>query len=128
MPPCNFPVIPGGRQTGARRLGRCARGENARQARSSKNHESVRIRDPATRQNPDAGVALISGGVLGLSKMGIDLVPAMNTAKTRVYLDYVANGATQAKAYVVAKYESYFHAHEEKHTRRRIRSSSPAPG
>jgi membrane fusion protein (multidrug efflux system) len=58
-------------------------------------------------------VALASGGVLGLSKMGVDLFPALNAPKVFAYLGYVGKGANQVKDYVVGKYESYFHAHKE---------------
>ncbi len=58
-------------------------------------------------------VALASCGVLGLSKLGVDLVPGLNAPKMYAYVVYLGNGAKQAKEYIVNKYESYFHKHEE---------------
>ncbi len=57
-------------------------------------------------------VALISGGVLGLYKMRVD-IPPLNTPKIYAYLDYIGMGAKQMKGYIVGQFESYFHEHEE---------------
>ena len=59
-------------------------------------------------------VALISGGVLGLYKMRVD-IPPLNTPKIHAYLDYIGTSAKQMKGYVVGQLESYFHKHEEQH-------------
>ena len=58
-------------------------------------------------------VALVSVGVLGCSKMGVDFFPPLNTPKIHVYLDYIGTTAMQVKEYIVARYESYFHKHKE---------------
>ena len=58
-------------------------------------------------------VALISGGVLALNKMRVDIFPPLNTPKIHVYLDYIGTGAKQMKGYIVGQLESYFHKHEE---------------
>ncbi len=60
-------------------------------------------------------VALASGGVLGLSMQRGDLSPALNTPKIHSYLDSVGMRAKQMKDYIVGRYESYFHKHEEHH-------------
>ena len=73
-------------------------------------------------------VALVSGGVLGLSKMGVDVVPAAQSPKIHAYLDYIGRRAKQAKEYIVGKYESYFHKHEEEeahHEQHKIVVTSP---
>ena len=65
-------------------------------------------------------VALISGGVLGLYKMRVDIYPPqntpkppLNTPKIYAYLDYIGMSAKQMKEYIVGRLESYFHKHEE---------------
>ena len=58
-------------------------------------------------------VALVSGGVLGLSKMRADIFPPLNTPKIYVYLDYIGTRGKQVKGYIVGQFESYFHKHEE---------------
>ena len=60
-------------------------------------------------------VVLASGGVLGMSKQRGDLFPALNTPKIHSYLDSVGMRAKQMKDYIVGRYESYFHKHEEHH-------------
>ncbi len=60
-------------------------------------------------------VALVSGGVLGFSKLRGDIFATFNAPKVREYVDYIGMRAKQTKQFVVNKYESYFHKHEEKH-------------
>ena len=60
-------------------------------------------------------VAFASGGALGLSKQRVDRVPAVNMPKNHSYLDYVGTRVKQMKDYVVGRYESYFHKHDEHH-------------
>jgi membrane fusion protein, multidrug efflux system len=57
-------------------------------------------------------LALISGGVLGLYKMRVD-IPSLNAPKIDAYLDHIGKGANQMKGSIVGKFESYFHKHEE---------------
>ena len=59
-------------------------------------------------------VALIGGGVFGLYKMRVD-IPPLNTPKIYAYLDYIGASAKQTKGYIVGRFESYFHKHEEEH-------------
>jgi membrane fusion protein, multidrug efflux system len=66
-------------------------------------------------------VALASGGVLGLSKMGIDLIPALNAPKVFAYLDNAGKSAKRMKDYIVGKYESYFHKNTEEETQETLR-------
>ena len=63
-------------------------------------------------------VALVSGGVLGCSKMGVDIFPPLNTPKIYVYLDYIGMSAKQMKGYIVGQFESYFHKHKEEEAHR----------
>jgi membrane fusion protein, multidrug efflux system len=58
-------------------------------------------------------VALLSAGALGLSRIRPDLFAALNTPKTRPYLDYIGRHATRAKDYIVGKYESYVNGKKE---------------
>jgi membrane fusion protein (multidrug efflux system) len=58
-------------------------------------------------------VTLVSGGVLGLSKMRADTFPPLNTPKIHAYLDYIGMRAKQVKGYIVGQLESYFQEHEE---------------
>ena len=58
---------------------------------------------------------VISGGVLASNTMRSDIVRTINTPKINGYLDYIGTRGKQAKDYVVAKYESYFHKHQEEH-------------
>jgi membrane fusion protein, multidrug efflux system len=67
-------------------------------------------------------VALVSAGVLGLSKLRGDvvsplntMVAPLNTPKIYGYLDTIGMRAKEAKKYIVGKYESYFHKSEEEH-------------
>jgi membrane fusion protein, multidrug efflux system len=59
--------------------------------------------------------ALVSGGVLGLAKIGVINTPPLSTPQVQGYLDYLGASAKQAKEYIAGKYESYFHKHEEEH-------------
>ena len=59
-------------------------------------------------------VALAVGVVLGLSKTGIDILPPQHMQTVHAYADYVGAKAMQVKEFVVGKFESYFHKHEEK--------------
>jgi membrane fusion protein, multidrug efflux system len=72
-------------------------------------------------------VPLVSGGVLGLSKMRPGALPPLNVPKIHVYLDYVGTRAQQVKRYVVRQYESYFHKHtaESHGEERKIFVTSP---
>jgi membrane fusion protein, multidrug efflux system len=58
---------------------------------------------------------VISGGVLASNTMRSEIVATVNTPKINGYLDYAGRRAKQAKEYVVGRYESYFHKHEEEH-------------
>jgi membrane fusion protein, multidrug efflux system len=58
---------------------------------------------------------LVSGGVVGLSKMQVVTLPPLNAPKISSYLDFIGTSAKQAKDYIVGKYESYFHKNEEEH-------------
>jgi membrane fusion protein, multidrug efflux system len=71
-------------------------------------------------------IALVSGGVLGLYKMRVD-IPPLNTTKIYAYLDYIGARAKQTKAYIVGHVESYFHKHEEEHheEQRKVVATSP---
>jgi RND family efflux transporter MFP subunit len=56
---------------------------------------------------------LAIGGVLGLSKMGVDVLPPQHMRTVHASVDVVGARAKQMKEYIVAKFESYFHKHEE---------------
>jgi membrane fusion protein (multidrug efflux system) len=72
-------------------------------------------------------VALASGGVVGLSKMGIDVLPPQHMRKVNAAADYIGTNAKQAKEWIVRKYESSFHKQEEEthHEQRKIVVTSP---
>ena len=53
-------------------------------------------------------VALISGGVLGLNRMRVDIFPSLNTPKIYVYLDYVGMSPGQMEGFIVNQLELYF--------------------
>src|SRR3954453_6855807 len=53
-------------------------------------------------------VALISGGVLALNRMRVDIFPSLNTPKIYVYLDYVGMSPDQMEGYIVNQLELYF--------------------
>ena len=58
-------------------------------------------------------VALVSGGVLVLSKLQPDIYP-LNTPVIRAYMACIDTRTDQMKGYIIGRYESYFHKHEEK--------------
>ncbi len=53
-------------------------------------------------------VALISGGVLSINKMRVDIFPSLNTPKIYVFLDYVGMSPTQMEGFIVNQLELYF--------------------
>jgi multidrug efflux pump subunit AcrB len=53
-------------------------------------------------------VALISGGVLALNKMRVDIFPSLNTPKIYVFLDYVGMSPAQMEGFIVNQLELYF--------------------
>jgi multidrug efflux pump subunit AcrB len=53
-------------------------------------------------------VALISGGVLGLNKMRVDIFPALNVPKIYVFLDYIGMSPDQMEGFIVNELELYF--------------------
>ncbi|WP_165234068.1 efflux RND transporter periplasmic adaptor subunit [Aquisphaera insulae] len=69
------------------------------------------VRRPITTLALVAAVA--GGGVLGLTKMGVEIFPPPVTARLRACVDGIEGGARHAKVYLAGKYESYFHKHEE---------------
>ena len=74
--------------------------------------------------------ALVSGGVLGLWKMGVVTLPPLNAPQVQGYLDYIGVSAKQAKEYIAGKYEAYFHKHSEEneeahHELRKVVVTSP---
>jgi membrane fusion protein, multidrug efflux system len=71
-------------------------------------------------------VALVSGGVLGSSKMRADIVPSISTPKIHGYLDSLGMRAEHAKEYIVKQYEKYFHKSEAHHEEaRKVVVTSP---
>jgi multidrug efflux pump subunit AcrB len=53
-------------------------------------------------------VALISGGVLSLNRMRVDIFPSLNTPKIYVFLDYVGMSPDQIEGFIVNQLELYF--------------------
>ena len=53
-------------------------------------------------------VALISGGVLALNRMRVDIFPSLNTPKIYVFLDYVGMSPDQMEGFIVNQLELYF--------------------
>ena len=53
-------------------------------------------------------VALISGGLLGLNRMRVDIFPSLNTPKIYVFLDYVGMSPDQMEGFIVNELELYF--------------------
>src|SRR5262249_40587019 len=53
-------------------------------------------------------VALISGGSLALSRMRVDIFPALNVPKVYVFLDYVGMSPDQMEGFIVNQLELYF--------------------
>ncbi len=61
-------------------------------------------------------LVLAAGGVVvGLAEVGVNLPPPLNTPKVRATVAYAGTGVGQVKDYLVRKYESIFHGHEEEH-------------
>jgi membrane fusion protein (multidrug efflux system) len=58
-------------------------------------------------------VALAIGGVLGMSKMGVDVLPAPYMQKLHASAAFIGAKAKPVKEFIVRKYESYFHKQEE---------------
>jgi multidrug efflux pump subunit AcrB len=52
-------------------------------------------------------VALISGGVLALNRMRVDIFPALNTPKIYVFLDYIGMSPDQMEGFIVNQLELY---------------------
>ena len=57
--------------------------------------------------------ALVSGGVLASNPMGLDTLRSLDTPKVYSYLDYAGMRAKELKEYIVGRFESYFHKHNE---------------
>ena len=55
-------------------------------------------------------VALISGGLLGLGKMRVDIFPSLHTPKIYVYLDYVGMSPAQMEGFIVNQPRALFSA------------------
>ena len=53
-------------------------------------------------------VALISGGVLGLNRMRVDIFPSLNVPKIYVFLDYIGMSPDQMEGFIVNELELYF--------------------
>lgn len=53
-------------------------------------------------------VALISGGLLSLNRMRVDIFPSLNTPKIYVFLDYVGMSPAQMEGFIVNQLELYF--------------------
>jgi multidrug efflux pump subunit AcrB len=53
-------------------------------------------------------VALISGGILALNRMRVDIFPSLNTPKIYVFLDYVGMSPAQMEGFIVNQLELYF--------------------
>src|SRR5262245_65699547 len=53
-------------------------------------------------------VALISGGLLALNRMRVDIFPSLNTPKLYVFLDYVGMSPDQLEGFIVNQLELYF--------------------
>jgi membrane fusion protein (multidrug efflux system) len=58
-------------------------------------------------------VALAVGGVVGLSKMGVEVLPPPYSQKLHMSVDYAEANAHRVKAFLVSRYEKYFKKHEE---------------
>lgn len=59
--------------------------------------------------------AVAIGGVLGLSKMGIDILPPRQMRQIHGYVAYGGVKARRVKAFVVGKFGSHSHKNEESH-------------
>ncbi len=53
-------------------------------------------------------VALISGGVLALYRMRVDIFPSLNVPKIYVFLDYIGMSPDQMEGFIVNELELYF--------------------
>src|SRR4029450_14099789 len=53
-------------------------------------------------------VALVSGGLLALNRMRVDIFPSLNTPKIYVFLDYVGMSPDQIEGFIVNQLELYF--------------------
>jgi multidrug efflux pump subunit AcrB len=53
-------------------------------------------------------VALMSGGVLALNRMRVDIFPSLNTPKIYVFLDYMGMSPDQMEGFIVNQLELYF--------------------
>jgi multidrug efflux pump subunit AcrB len=53
-------------------------------------------------------VALVSGGVLALSRMRVDIFPSLNVPKIYVFLDYIGMSPDQMEGFIVNELELYF--------------------
>ena len=53
-------------------------------------------------------VALISGGILALTKMRVDIFPSLNVPKIYVFLDYIGMSPDQMEGFIVNELELYF--------------------
>ena len=53
-------------------------------------------------------VALISGGLLGLNRMRVDIFPSLNVPRIYVFLDYIGMSPDQMEGFIVNELELYF--------------------
>src|ERR1700677_113633 len=53
-------------------------------------------------------VALISGGLLGLNRMRVDIFPSLNVPKVYVFLDYIGMSPDQMEGFIVNQLELFF--------------------
>src|SRR6202021_558702 len=53
-------------------------------------------------------VALISGGLLGLNRMRVDIFPSLNVPKIYVFLDYIGMSPDQMEGFIVNQLELFF--------------------
>ncbi len=53
-------------------------------------------------------VALVSGGLLGLNRMRVDIFPSLNVPKIYVFLDYIGMSPDQMEGFIVNELELYF--------------------
>ena len=53
-------------------------------------------------------VALISGGLLGFTRMRVDIFPSLNVPKIYVFLDYIGMSPDQMEGFIVNELELYF--------------------
>lgn len=60
-------------------------------------------------------VLITGGAVVGMSKMGVDLPPPLNTPRVHAAVAFVSTGAGHVKDYIVGKYESIFRRNKAEH-------------